>query len=270
MTKVTLRSGEIRESGYGQHPDYRVYLEPSPKRVRVVFNDAVVADSVQVQLLYETQHLPVYYFPRDAVRWKYFAATDHSTFCPFKGEAEYWRITVGDRASDNVLWGYPDPLPEVVGLENYVAFYWGKMNRWLEEDEEVFVHPRDPHVRLDTVASHRRVAITVAGERIADSEDAIFLFETGLPTRYYLPQDDVRMDLLTKSATLTQCPYKGSAQHFTATVGDQKIQDVAWIYGDPAAEVGRIKERVCFYDERVGALALNGEPVARPRTKWSV
>jgi len=270
MASVTLRSGEVRESGYPQHPNYRVHWEASPKRIRVVFNDTVVADSTEVHLLYETRHLPVYYFPRNAVNWQYFAATDHSTFCPFKGEAQYWRIDVGECGEDNVLWGYPSPLPEVDGLEKFVSFYWGKMDRWLEEDEEVFVHPRDPHVRIDTLGSHRRVTVLVGGETIADSVDAVFLYETGLPTRYYLPQSDVRMDVLTRSETVTQCPYKGSAQHFTARVGDQEVHDVAWVYRDPVAEVGRIKDRICFYDERVSALALEGVAVAKPRTKWSV
>ena len=244
VSSVTLRSGETRESGYAGRPEYRVYLEPSAKRLRVEFNGKVVADSCEAMLLYETRHLPVYYFPRQDIDWSSFEVSEHSTYCPFKGEAAYWDVAVRGRREANALWSYPQPFSEVPELADYCAFYWGKMDRWFEEDEEVFVHPRDPYVRLDMLDSHRRVQVELDGNMVADSTQTVFLFETGLPTRYYFPRGDVRMESLIDSDTFTRCPYKGMAAHFhsrsTEQEGSVVTGDVAWSYLEPATEVSRI------------------------------
>ena len=97
------------------------------------------------------------------------------------------------------------------------------MDRWLEEDEEVFVHARDPQKRVDITMSNREVEVVLGGETVARSSGAMFLFETDLPTRYYLPADDVRMDLLTPSDIRTQCPYKGEAVYWNAIIGGRHL-----------------------------------------------
>ena len=144
-----------RESGFKTNPDYKVILERSPRRVRVKFNGEWVADSTAAHLLFETRHLPVYYFPRADVRMDKLAPTDHHTFCPYKGTASYWTIRVGDKVSENAVWGYPDPYDEVPALKDFVAFYWDRVDGWYEEDEEIFVHPRDPYKRIDVTPSSR-------------------------------------------------------------------------------------------------------------------
>ena len=175
-----------RESGFKNNPDYKILFEPSPRRVRVTFNGATIADSTNAHLLFETRHLPVYYFPRADVRMELLTPTAHQTFCPYKGKASYWTIRVGDRTSENAVWGYPDPYDEVAAIRDFVAFYWDRVDHWYEEDEEIFVHPRDPYKRVDVVASSRPVKIILGGETIAETHRARFLFETRLPTRYYL------------------------------------------------------------------------------------
>ena len=201
-----------RQSGYKTNPDYRVILEPSPRRVRVKFNGETIADSSNAQLLFETRHLPVYYFPRADVRMDLMAPTDHQTFCPYKGTAAYWTIKTGDRVSENAVWGYPDPFDEVAALKDVVAFYWDRVNSWYEEDEEIFVHPRDPYKRVDVLPSSRLVQVVVGGEIVAETRRARFLFETRLPTRYYIPPEDVRLDLLVPSDKATACPVQGQGQ----------------------------------------------------------
>ncbi len=97
-------------------------------------------------------------------------------------------------------------------LRDHVTFEWAKMDAWFEEDDEVYVHARDPYKRVDVLHSSRHVKVVVAGEVVADTRAARqILFETGLPTRYYLPKADVRMDLLVPTDTETRCPYKGDA-----------------------------------------------------------
>lgn len=112
-----------RESLYHRFPDYRVALEPSARRVRVRVDGEVVADSESTAIVHETKHDPVVYFPRCDVRFDRLEKTDHETFCPFKGEASYWTIRVGDRTLQNAVWGYEDPFPQVAALADYVAFY---------------------------------------------------------------------------------------------------------------------------------------------------
>src|SRR5437016_6021834 len=104
---------EGRESGFKTNPDYKITFERSPRRVRVAFNGATIADSTAAHLLFETRHLPVYYFPQGDVRMDLLAPTDHHTFCPYKGTAAYWTIRVGDKQSENAVWGYPNPYDEV-------------------------------------------------------------------------------------------------------------------------------------------------------------
>src|SRR5207248_4021797 len=88
---------EARESGFKTNPDYKITFEPSPRRVRVKFNGETIADSTHAHLLFETRHLPVYYFPRSDVRLDLMTPTDPHRFCPYKGHAPYWTIRVGDQ-----------------------------------------------------------------------------------------------------------------------------------------------------------------------------
>src|SRR5829696_6966497 len=92
-------------------PNHRVDTEVSPRWVRVKFNGETIADTKRALLLMETGILPVYYFPPEDVRMDLMEPTDRHTTCPYKGEASYWTLKVGDRVADNVVWGYLDPLP---------------------------------------------------------------------------------------------------------------------------------------------------------------
>jgi uncharacterized protein (DUF427 family) len=250
-------------------PDYTITLERSPRRVRVKLNGETIADSTRAHLLFETRHLPVYYFPRGDVQMDLFAPTDHHSFCPYKGTASYWTIRVGDRLSENAVWGYPEPFDEVAELKDFVAFYWARVDGWYEEDEEIFVHPRDPYKRVDVIASSRPVQVIVGGETIAETRRAKFLFETRLPTRYYIPPEDVRMDLLVPADTATACPYKGKARYWSVKVGDKVFPDIVWSYPDPIPECPKIKGHLAFFNEHVDEIRVDGVAVSRPITSWS-
>lgn len=260
---------EGRESGFKSNPDYKVLLEPSPRRVRVQFAGEWIADSTAAHLLFETRHLPVYYFPRRDVRMDLLTPTEHHTYCPYKGAASYWTIRAGEQVSENAVWGYPDPYDEVPALRDFVAFYWDRVDHWYEEDEEIFVHPRDPYKRVDVVASSRHVEIVLGGEVVADTRRARFLFETRLPTRYYVPAEDVRMDLLVPTDKATRCPYKGQARYWSAKIGDQLFPDIVWSYPEPIPECPKIKGLMCFFNEQVDAVRIDGVEEPRPVTPWS-
>jgi uncharacterized protein (DUF427 family) len=258
-----------RESGFRTNPDYRITFERSPRRVRVSFAGETIADSTNAHLLFETRHLPVYYFPREDVRMDLLAPTAHASTCPYKGDCSYWTVKVGERVAENAVWSYLDPFEEVAPIKGYLAFYWNKMEHWYEEDEEVFVHPRDPYKRVDVLESSRHVQVILGGVPVADSRRARFLFETRLPTRYYLPRADVREDLLKPSAKVTRCPYKGEARYYSVKIGDQLFEDIVWYYPDPILECPKIRDLLCFYNEHVDEIRVDGVPEPRPVTPWS-
>jgi uncharacterized protein (DUF427 family) len=138
----------------------------------------------------------------------------------------------------------------------------------MEEDEPVYVHPRDPYTRVDILASSRHVQVVVDGETIADSHQPRILFETGLPPRYYLPLPDVRLDLLTPSQTETRCPYKGTATYWHLDVIGHHYDDFTWIYRAPLPESQKIAGLAAFYNEKVD-LYVDGVLQERARTKFS-
>lgn len=249
-------------------PAHVLYWEDSPRRVRVEFAGQVVADSRRTKLQHETGLLPVYYFPVDDVRTDLLTPTDTTTYCPWKGHARYWSVRVGERSAADAVWGYDEPLESAPPLAGYRAFDWAAMDRWLEEDDEVLVHPRDPYHRIDALPSSRHVQVAIDGHVLADSTRPVALFEAGLPTRWYLPTEDVATDLLTPSDTETDCPYKGRARYHHVEVGGTRHPDLVWSYPEPNDGVERIAGRLCFYDERVDVV-LDGEPRQRPVTQFA-
>jgi uncharacterized protein (DUF427 family) len=245
-----------------------IWFEDAPRRMRAIFAGETVVDSRHPKLLHEHGHLPIYYFPEDEVRMDLLEPSDHSTRCPWKGEASYWSIRVGDRVAENAVWSYPDPVEDAPPLADYYAFYWNKLDRWLEEDEDALVHARDPYHRVDILRSSRHVRVRVNGEVVAETERPLALFETGLPTRWYIPREDVRMELLEDSDNQTGCAYKGFASYWSVRAGDGVEEDVVWCYPDPTRDAERIKGYLAFFNERVD-IEVDGELQERPQTQWS-
>jgi uncharacterized protein (DUF427 family) len=260
---------EDLELGPATTPAEQYRWEPSPRHVRAVFNDVTVADSRRVMLLIEPRHLPVFYFPFDDVRQDLLEPTDYHTSSPLKGEASYWTLRVGDRVAENAAWSYPHPPAEAPSVSGYVAFYWYKLDAWYEEDERAYGHARDPYKLIDTRQSSRHVRIVLGEMTVADTHRPLLLFETGLPVRYYIPQADVRMDLLQPSDRVTECAYKGQATHWHATIGDHTYSNIAWTYHEPTTLAAPIAGMICFYNERVTALYDDDQLLTSPRTQWS-
>jgi len=272
---LTVESGPFGERSKGTFnfdtgvlSAHTLYFEDSPRRVRVMFGGETIADSKRAKLLHETGHLPVYYFPEEDVRMDFLEESDHTTYCPFKGDASYWSVRVGDEVAENAVWYYPEPIDSASPLAGYLAFYWNLMDAWYEEEEEVFVHPRDPYHRVDILESSRHVKVRVNGEVVAETERPKILFETGLPPRYYIPPEDVREDVLVASEKTTQCPYKGIASYWSVEAGGGRAEDLVWYYPEPIPEAAKIKGLLAFFNEKVD-LEVDGEEQERPRTRWS-
>jgi uncharacterized protein (DUF427 family) len=249
-------------------PGKALYLEPTPKRIRVVVGGETVADSSNAFMLHESGHQPIYYFPPADVFADVLEPSDRHTHCPKKGDASYWDIRVGDTVVEAGAWYYPEPLPsappELAGL---IAFYWNRMDQWFEEDEEVLVHPRDPYHRVDVLRTDRHVRISAKDTLLAESTRAMALFESNLPVRWYLPREDVVAEL-EGSDTITRCPYKGTAAYYSISSLGEEGKDLVWYYAEPLPETGKIAGLVCFFNERVD-VELDGELAERPESPWS-
>lgn len=243
-----------------ESPAHVIYFEDSPRRVRAELGGRVVADSRRMKLLHETGHLPVYYFPRDDVDMDLLEQSASDYHCPFKGDARLWTVRAGEELAADAGWSYPDPLPGAPQLRDYIAFDWDAMDRWLEEDEEIFGHPRDPYTRVDVRETSRNLRVTLDGEVLAESRRPKLLFETSLPPRLYVPRADLRTDRLVRSHTESYCPYKGRAAWWSTRVGDELVADVGWSYADPFPEASKIRDHVSFLHERL-EIEFDGERV---------
>lgn len=243
-------------------------FEPTPKWIRVVFHNKVIAESKRTRLLLPGGP-PYYYFPQDDVRFDLLELTGYAKQTPLLGKASFWTVRDGDRIAENAAWTYVEPVSQSIDLSNYITFDWDSMDAWYEEDEEVYIHPHDPHKRIDILESTRHIEVIVLGEKVADTYRPVLLFETGLPVRYYFPVMDVRRDLLIDSDKISGCAYKGKAKYYSVKVRNQVAQDIAWYYQYPALETIKIRGRIAFLNERTDALYVDGEKQERPKTVWS-
>jgi uncharacterized protein (DUF427 family) len=216
-------------------------------------------------LLHEAGRLPIFYFPIQDMRQDLLVASDHQTESALKGTASYCHIRADKRVAENAAWRYLNPPPQSPPVGDYIAFYWDKMDQWYEEDEEVFGHARDPYKRVDVLPSSRHVRIVLGGETVADTRRPHLLLETGIVTRYYIPAEDVRMDLLAATDSHTRCPYKGLASYWSAQVGKRVYKDIVWSYPDPLPESLHIGGLLCFYNERVDAIYADDELIPKPK-----
>lgn len=249
-----------------------VRTEPSERWVRGYVGDVAVVDSRRPLLFYEdTRPVPHYAYPLDDVRQDLLRpstgeARERPWFFQPQGPVSQWYdVAVGDRVAEHAAW-----IRDAPELAGHLVFSWlpGVLDRWLEEEEEVGGHPRDPHARVDALPSSRHVVVSVGGVVLGDTHRPVVLFETGLPTRYYLPREDVDFELLEPTDTRSACPYKGFADtYWNAAVPDGPAS-VAWSYSDPIPAVGRIKDHVAFYNEIVD-IEVDGVAAARPVSPFS-
>ena len=237
-----------------------VRVEEGAKRVRAYLGGRLVADTRRPRLVWEVPHYPAYYFPREDV----VAGLLPAAGVPASGEPVVLDVHAGDVVAAGAARGFCGATPQLQGL---VRFDWDAMDEWLEEDEPVYVHPRDPYTRVDILASSRHVRVEVGGVTVADSRAPRVLFETGLPPRYYLPLPDVQRELLRPSATTSRCPYKGTAAYWSVDIDGVCHPDLAWIYRAPVAESLKIAGLICFFDERVD-VHIDGDLQQRPRTPF--
>jgi uncharacterized protein (DUF427 family) len=233
-------------------PPHRIYFADFLPRVRAVVAGRTVLDTMRGKLLYETGIPPRFYAPLEDFDAAVLSRTDHSTHCPFKGDATYWSLTVDGGERENAVWAYEEPLEAAAWLKSYASLYHERADEWWVEDELVTGHLRDPFHRIDVLPSSRRVRITAGDAVLADTDRAVLLFETGLPPRAYVPRADVRAPI-EAAEKRTHCPYKGEARYWTVA----GVENAAWSYEYPRPEATGIGGRLAF-DPNLVAVAIGG------------
>lgn len=212
--------------------------QPVPRRIRGRLDGAWVVDTTDAVYVWDHPWYPQYHLP------------------------------VGDIAAGLFE---DERFTEVCDADEHglVHLPWDSLDAWFEEDEQVYVHPRSPYVRVDALRSSRHVQVWLDGVLLAESHAPVLVFETGLPTRYYLDPTTVDHAHLEPSPTRTPCPYKGrTSAYWSVRLGEALHEDVAWRYDYPTPALAPIAGLVAFYNEFVD-LVVDGEALARPRTKFS-
>lgn len=246
-------------------------FEPVVQRIRISYDDHVVADTTGAVLVWEPRHVvPSYAVPLDAL----FAEVTLRRSEPADPADLPRVITPAHRPTHPgpgrlVTLAFNETVLEDIGfvpddpdLAGHVVLSWRPFT-WTEEDVEVIGHPHDPFKRIDVLTSSRHVVVSLDGTILADSHRPKLLLETGLPPRWYLPRDDVSVDLLEPSDHRTTCAYKGVASYFSL-IGNADGRDLAWFYPYPLHDAEEVRDLICFWSERTD-LELDG--VALPRVQ---
>jgi uncharacterized protein (DUF427 family) len=241
------------------------HVEPVPRRVRAMLGGEVVLDTTDARYVWEWPNYPQYYIPLADVHPSVLVDEQHDQKLRL-GTARRHGLRVGDISRPGSARVYTDDAAE---LARTVRFDWDALDAWFEEDEEIFVHPRSPYTRVDALRSTRMVRVELDGVVLAESSAPVMVFETGLPTRYYLNRTEVNAGHLLPTATVTACPYKGKTSgYWSVRVGETVYPDLAWAYDFPTRQLLPIAGLIAFYNEKVD-IWLDGERLERPVTHFS-
>jgi uncharacterized protein (DUF427 family) len=241
------------------------HVEPVPRRVRAFLGGRAIVDTTQARYVWEWPGFPQYYVPLTDVLRDVLVDEGTTEETP-RGDVRLFGLELNGAHRPHAAKVLS--AAKVDGLDDTVRFEWSAFDAWFEEDEQVFVHPRNPYTRIDVLRSSRRLRVESKGVLLAETSSPVMLFETGLPTRYYLNRTDVDFTRLVPSDTVTACPYKGTTSaYWSARVGGALHPDIAWSYDFPTREVLPIAGLVAFYNEKVD-LFLDGQPLERPRTHF--
>jgi uncharacterized protein (DUF427 family) len=240
-------------------------VEPVPRRIRAFLAGEKVLDTTRALYVWEWPNYPQYYIPLADVRQDLLDPEGH-TQQTGRGLVEVRGLRAGTEhrpRAARVLAESP-----IDGLAGTVRFDWAVMDAWFEEDEQVFVHPRSPYTRVDALRSNRPVRVERDGLVLADACSSVMVFETGLPTRYYLSRTDVHFAHLIPTGTVTACPYKGTtSSYWSVQAGGTVHQDLAWSYDFPTRQLLPIAGLIAFYNEKVD-ITLDGQHLERPQTHF--
>lgn len=237
-------------------PRNSILFSPFPRRLRARLGGVEVLDTEAAMLLHESGIFPQVYVPIGDVAMEHLAKTELSTHCPYKGDASYWTVSAGGQTEEDAVWGYETPIESATFIEGYLAFEWGRMDQWLDEDDEIFGHIRDPFHRVDARPTSRRYVVRFGDDIVADTTGAFIVSETGFANRIYIPSEDIETQQFEQSSTTTHCPHKGDSVYWSHAASGRT--DVAWSYPAPLEEAHRVAGYWSFDGEDVVVERING------------
>lgn len=251
---------------YPQPASHTDQVEPVPRRIRAELAGRTVLDTTRARYLWEWPFYPQYLIPFEDLDPDAFTVTG-ATHERKRGTVVDLDLAVGDERRPRAGRRYErSSIGDIVGL---ARLEWDALDAWYEEDEPVFVHPRNPYVRVDALRSSRRVRVEKEGVRLAESDATVMVFETGLPTRCYFDRSAVDFAHLQRSDTVTACPYKGrTTAYWSVRTGGEVHADLAWSYDFPTRQLLPIAGLVAFYDEQVD-VTIDGVAQPRPVTHFT-
>jgi len=229
------------------------HVEDCTKRIRAYINGVCLVDTIKAKFVWLHPYYPTYYFSDFNFDSPYISAPTEVG----GGKKEY-TIKVG-QSEPKTLTLYT--TGELAGL---ATVKFSDMDMWFEEDEEIFVHPKDPYKRVDILQSSRHIRVELNGVVLAETRSARLLFETLLSVRTYIPKTDCKMELWVPSKLKTSCPYKGTASYYDVVLpSGEKFKDIIWWYPTTILETAPIQGYVAFYDEKVDVF-VDGVKQKRP------
>jgi uncharacterized protein (DUF427 family) len=245
-------STRLQDLMFGSHPLLR--HEQTEMRVRVRDGDLLVADTTRAMLVWEPRRIvPSYAVPVGDLRGELAPSTVESVPAPERmldPGTPFTAHSCAGEAVDLVVDGKRFPgvgfRPQDEDLSEYVVLDFWAFDGWFGEDERLVAHPRDPYHRVDARTSSRTVRLEADGVVIAESKHPVLVFETHLPMRYYLPPQDVLVEL-TPTERTTECAYKGRASYFSAA----GYTDLAWSYLEPLDGVTQLAGLIAFLDDKL-------------------
>jgi uncharacterized protein (DUF427 family) len=254
---------------YPQMAAARGRIEPVPRRVRGFLGHELVFDTTAARYVWEVPYYPQYYIPLADVVAGFLVDENHPQKVQFGPSRLHSLVGAGQTDHSAARVFDADSDGSVAGT---VRFEWDPL-RWFEEDEPIYGHPRNPYARVDALRSHRQVRVELDGPDgrvvLADTRSPVLLFETGLPTRYYIDPTDIAFEHLESSPTQTLCPYKGTTSgYWSVRVGEQVYPDLAWTYRYPLPAVAPIAGLVAFYNEKLDII-VDKVALQRPNTQFS-
>lgn len=253
------------EHDFPQMAAARGRIEPAPRRVRGYLGPELVFDTTAARYVWEFPYYPAYYIPLTDVRSQFLSDENHPQRVQLGPSRRHSLVGAGQTHPAAARVFDADSDSPVAG---FVRFEWNPL-RWLEEDEQIYGHPRNPYARVDALRSHRHVRVELDGVVLADTRSPVLLFETGLPTRYYIDPADVAFEHLEPTSTQSLCPYKGvTSGYWSVRVGEALHPDLAWTYHYPLPAVAPIAGLVAFYNEKLDII-VDGVALSRPRTQFS-
>ncbi len=242
------------------------HVEPVPRRVRARIGSSTVLDTTRALYVWEWAGYPQYHVPADDVDQTLLIDRGPDQTGP-RGISRSQDLRVGGAVVERAGQRYTSS--ELPGVADTIRFQWDALDAWFEEDEQVFVHPRNPYTRVDALRSSRRVRVELDGVVLAESDATVMVFETGLPTRYYFDRTAINLAALVPTPTVSECPYKGTtSDYWSVATGNAVHADLAWSYAFPTRQLLPIAGLVAFYDEKVDVF-IDGQPQSRPVSPFS-